>query len=170
MSQQHISASLSYNNWLQGNTIDTLLKSEIDSVKLHSGEMYCIADYFSILGHDSDSGNFMAISRLLSNYDATLKEPLLKPKALRFKTKLLFCLVQPLGAILSQKLKKTPFLTIILDTTQELSKIDQLSVVFPYILVTENDDNVPKEIKICESFLGFIAVTDCSTAGLKTSF
>nr|CAI5836804.1 unnamed protein product [Callosobruchus analis] len=30
-SQQHISASLSYNNWLQGNTIDTLLKSEIDS-------------------------------------------------------------------------------------------------------------------------------------------
>lgn len=31
-------------------------------------------------GHDSDSGNFMAISRLLSNYDATLKELLLKPK------------------------------------------------------------------------------------------
>nr|CAI5842837.1 unnamed protein product [Callosobruchus analis] len=54
----------------------------------------------------------MAISRLLSNYDATLKELLLKPK--------------------------------------------------------ENDDNVPKEIKICESFFGFIAVTDCSAAGLKT--
>ncbi|CAH1973935.1 unnamed protein product [Acanthoscelides obtectus] len=34
----------------------------------------------------------------------------------------------------------------------------------------ENDDNVPKEIKICESFLGFIAVTDCSAAGLKTAF
>nr|CAI5831118.1 unnamed protein product [Callosobruchus analis] len=34
------------------------------------------------MGHDSDSGNFMAISRLLSNYsyDATLKELLLKPK------------------------------------------------------------------------------------------
>nr|CAI5841997.1 unnamed protein product [Callosobruchus analis] len=31
-------------------------------------------------GHDSDSGNFMAISCLLSNYDATLKELLLKPK------------------------------------------------------------------------------------------
>lgn len=57
---------------------------------------------------------------------------------------------------------------MILDTTQDLSKIDQLSVVFRYISVTENDDNVPKEIKICESFLGFIAVTDCSAAGLKT--
>nr|CAI5837812.1 unnamed protein product [Callosobruchus analis] len=109
----------------------------------------------------------MAISRLLSNYDATLKE-LLKSKALRFKTKLLVCLVPPLGTIFISEIKKAPFLTIILDTTQDLSKIDQLSVVFRYITVTENDDNVPKGIKICESFLGFIAVTDCSAAGLKT--
>nr|CAI5844309.1 unnamed protein product [Callosobruchus analis] len=66
------------------------------------------------------------------------------------------------------EIKKAPFLTIILDTTQDLSKIDQLSVVFRYISVIENDNNVPKEIKICESVLGFIAVTDCSAAGLKT--
>nr|CAH7749995.1 unnamed protein product [Callosobruchus chinensis] len=146
-SQQHISASLSYNNWLQGNTIDTLLKSEIDSkITFWRDVLHRIINVIITLvscnlplrGHDSDSGNFMAISRLLSNYDATLKELLLKPKA--------------------------PFLTIILDTTQDLSKIDQLSVVFRYIWVTENDDNVPKEIKICESFLGFIAVTDCSAA------
>nr|CAI5852959.1 unnamed protein product [Callosobruchus analis] len=39
------------------------------------------------------------------------------------------------------EIKKAPFLTIILDTTQDLSKIDQLSVVFRYISVTENDDN-----------------------------
>nr|CAI5850748.1 unnamed protein product [Callosobruchus analis] len=73
------------------------------------------------------------------------------------------------NSIISE-IKKAPFLTIILDTTQDLSKIDQLSVVFRYISVTENDDNVPKEIKICESFLGFIAVTDCSAAGLKTGY
>nr|CAI5836637.1 unnamed protein product [Callosobruchus analis] len=62
------------------------------------------------------------------------------------------------------EIKKAQFLTIILDTTQDLSKIDQVSVVFRYISVTENDDNVPKEIKICE----ILAVTDCSAAGLKT--
>nr|CAI5820579.1 unnamed protein product [Callosobruchus analis] len=125
----HISASLSYNNWLRGNTIDTLLKSEIDSkITFWRDVLHRIINVIITLvscnlplrSHDSDSGNFMAIS--------------------------------------------PPFLTIILDTTQGLSKIDQLSVVFRYISVTENDDNVPKEIKICESFLGFIAVTDCSAA------
>nr|CAI5824856.1 unnamed protein product [Callosobruchus analis] len=154
-SQQHISASLFYNNWLQGNTIDTLLKSEIDSkITFWRDVLHRIINVIITLvscnlplrGHDSDSGDFMAISRLLSNYDATLKELLLKPK----------------------EIKKAALLTIILDTTQDLSKIDQLSVVFRYISVTENDDNVPKEIKICESFLGFIAVTDCSAVGLKT--
>ncbi|KAL4712073.1 hypothetical protein ACJJTC_005309 [Scirpophaga incertulas] len=155
-SQQHISASLSYNNWLQGNTIDTLLKSEIDR------------------GHDSDSGNFMAISRLLSNYDATLKELLLKPKgeinylSPTIQNEIISLLGTNVRNSIISEIKKAPFLTIILDTTQDLSKIDQLSVVFRYISVTENDDNVPKEIKICESFLGFIAVTDCSAAGLKT--
>ena len=54
-----------------------------------------------------------------------------------------------------------------MDTTQDLSKIDQLSVVFRYISITENDD-VPKQIKICESFLGFTSVADCTAEGLKT--
>nr|CAI5837610.1 unnamed protein product [Callosobruchus analis] len=88
-SPQHISASHSYNNWLQGNTIDTLLKGEIDSkITFWRDVLHRIINVIITLvscnlplrGHDSDSGNFMAISRLLSNYDATLKELLLKPK------------------------------------------------------------------------------------------
>nr|CAI5841066.1 unnamed protein product [Callosobruchus analis] len=81
----------------------------------------------------------------------------------------LFEIINPLSTVLQNEnndLQKSS--EIILDTTQDLSKVDQLSVVFRYISVTENDDNVPKEIKICESFLGFIAVTGCSAAGLKT--
>nr|CAI5862634.1 unnamed protein product [Callosobruchus analis] len=130
-------ASLSDNNWLQGNTIDTLLKSEIDSkITFWRDVLHRIINVIITLvscnlplrGHDSDSGNFMAISRLLSNYDATLKE-LLKPKG----------------------------------------EINYLSPTIQNEIISllENDDNVPKEIKICESFLGFIAVTDCSAAGLK---
>nr|CAI5839214.1 unnamed protein product [Callosobruchus analis] len=174
-SQQHIGASLSYNNWLQGNTIDTLLKSEIDSkITFWRDVLHRIINVIITLGHDSDSGNFMAISRLLSNYDATLKELLLKPKgeinylSPTIQNEIISLLGTTVRNNIISETKKTPFLTIILDTTQDLSKIDQLSVVFRYISVTENDDNVPKEIKICESFLGFIAVTDCSAAGLKT--
>nr|CAI5848433.1 unnamed protein product [Callosobruchus analis] len=116
----------------------------------------------------------MAISRLLSNYDAILKELLLKPKgeinylSPTIQNEIISLLGTTVRNNIISEIKKAPFLTIILDTTQDLSKIDQLSVIFRYISVTENDDNVPKEIKICESFLGFIAVTDCSAAGLKT--
>nr|CAI5869033.1 unnamed protein product [Callosobruchus analis] len=116
----------------------------------------------------------MAISRLLSNYDATFKELLLKPKgeinylSRTIQNEIISLLGTTVRNNIISEIKKAPFLTIILDTTQDLSKIDQLSVVFRYISVTENDDNVPKEIKICESFLGSIVVTDCTAAGLKT--
>nr|CAI5830971.1 unnamed protein product [Callosobruchus analis] len=112
----------------------------------------------------------MAISRLLSNYNATLKELLLKPKreSPLIQNEIISLLSTTVRNNIISEIKKAPFLTIILDTTQDWSKIYQLSVIFRYISVTENDDNVPKEIKICESLLGFIAVTDCSAAGLKT--
>nr|CAI5834089.1 unnamed protein product [Callosobruchus analis] len=103
-----------------------------------------------------------------------LKELLLKPKgeinylSPTFQNEIISLLGTTVRNNITSEIKKAPFLTIILDTTQDLSKIDQLSVVFRYISVTENDDDVPKEIKICESFLEFIAVTDCSAAGLKT--
>nr|CAI5834429.1 unnamed protein product [Callosobruchus analis] len=169
---QHISASLSYNNWLQGNTIDTLLKSEIDSKitfwrdvlhRIINVRITLVSFNLPLRGHDSDSGNVMVISQLL-----------LKPKgeinylSPTIQNEFISLLGTTLRNNIISEIKKAPFLTIILDTTQDLSKIDQLSVVFRCISVTENDDNVPKEIKICESFLGFIAVTDCSAAGLKT--
>nr|CAI5847008.1 unnamed protein product [Callosobruchus analis] len=109
-----------------------------------------------------------------TNYGATLKELLLKPKgeihyiSPTIQNEIISLLGTTVRNNIISEIKKAPFLTIILDTTQDLTKIDQLSVVFRYISVTENDDNVNKEIKICESFLGFIAVTDCSAAGLKT--
>nr|CAI5831747.1 unnamed protein product [Callosobruchus analis] len=156
-SQQDISASLSYNNWLQGNTIDTLLKSEIDSkITFWRDVLHRIINVIITLvscnlplrGHDSDSGNFTTISRLLSNYDATLKELLLKPKgeinylSPTIQNEIISLLGTTVRNNIISDIKKTPFLTIILDTTQDLSKIDQLSVVFRYISVTENDDNV----------------------------
>lgn len=54
-----------------------------------------------------------------------------------------------------------------MDTTQDLSKIDQLSVVFRYVSITEYN-YVPKEIKICKSFLGFKSIADGTAAGLET--
>ncbi|XP_026471498.1 zinc finger MYM-type protein 1-like [Ctenocephalides felis] len=181
-SQQHINASLSHNNWLQGNTIDTQLSSEINcKITFWKDVLHRIINVIITLascnlplrGHDSDSENFMSILRLLSNYDAVLKELLLNPKgAINYLSPLIQNeIISLLGTAVRNniisEIKKAPFLTIILDTTQDLSKIDQLSLVFRYISIGEDGNNVPKELKICQSFLRFVAVNDSRAEGLK---
>ncbi|CAK1599564.1 unnamed protein product [Parnassius mnemosyne] len=180
-SQQHINASLSYNNWLQGNTIDTSLQSEINSKTTFWRDVfYRIINVIITLascnlplrGHDSDSGNFVSILCLLSNYDPILKELLLKPKgeinylSPTIQNEVINLLGTAVKNNIILAIKKLHFWQLFW-IQQDLSKIDQLSVVFRYISITENDDNVPKELKICESFLGFIAVSDSCAEGLK---
>ncbi|GFV98986.1 hypothetical protein TNCV_3390491 [Trichonephila clavipes] len=63
--------------------------------------------------------------------------------------------------------KKAPFLAIVMDTTQDLSKTDQLSLVFRYIKIKEKVD-VHNEIKIGESFVGFMSVSDFTAQWIKT--
>lgn len=55
------------------------------------------------------------------------------------------------------------------DTTEYLVKIDQLCVVFRYISINNRKwYTIPKDIKICAFFLGFIAVSDCIAKPFKT--
>ena len=51
-------------------------------------------------------------------------------------------------------------LSIITDTTQDISKYDQLTQVIRYATIDRNDLNVPLKIHFYESFLGFHEVTD----------
>jgi len=60
-----------------------------------------------------------------------------------------------------------PFLTVITDTTQDLSNVDQLSQVYRYVSIFKSDDNHLIEIIIRESFLGFYACHDLSAAGVS---
>ena len=57
-----------------------------------------------------------------------------------------------------------PFFTIIADTTQDVSKIDQLSQVYRYVKIVAQDDDSPTALEICESCLGFYANTDQTVA------
>ncbi|GFX33334.1 hypothetical protein TNCV_811961 [Trichonephila clavipes] len=113
------------------------------------------------------SGNFISIVHLLSNYDPVLKELLLKPKgeinylSPTIQNEIINLLGTKVRENIVMKIKKAPFLA------QDLSKTDQLSVVFRYIKIKENDD-LPNKIKICESFVGFISVTDCTSQEIKT--
>jgi len=61
-----------------------------------------------------------------------------------------------------------PFFTVIADTTQDLSKVDQLSQVYRYVSILKSDDNHPIDITIRELFLGFYACHDQSAAGVSS--
>lgn len=60
-------------------------------------------------------------------------------------------------------IQQSPFFSLILDTTQDISKIDQLSVILRYVLY-KPDLN---QLEIVESFLGFVQVLDQSAEGLE---
>ena len=64
------------------------------------------------------------------------------------------------------KLQSAPFSTIILDTTKDVSKKDQLSEVFPYVKIAYHDDGTPRELQVIEAFTSFTEVEDSSAIGL----
>ena len=59
------------------------------------------------------------------------------------------------------------FFTIILDTTQDVGKKDQLSEVFRYVKIDYHHDETPSELKVVEAFTSFIKVEDSSAIGLN---
>src|SRR5678816_3844066 len=56
------------------------------------------------------------------------------------------------------------FFSLILDTTQDISKSDHLSVVIRYVCINYDE----KKLQINESFLGFIPITNQKTEGLES--
>jgi len=59
------------------------------------------------------------------------------------------------------------FYSVIMDTTQDISKVDQLSQVLRYVTISKDENDTPLEVKIHESFMGFHAVHDQSASGLE---
>ena len=105
------------------------------------------------------NGNFLAQVELLAEFDSVMGDLIKKPKN---KVKYLSPTIQnELINVLSSHLEKdivsditaAPFFTIITDTTQDISKVDQLSQVFRYVKILKSDNGRPTSVEICESFL-----------------
>ena len=112
-----------------------------------------------------NKGSFLAIIQLLAKCDTVLDKLLQQPKAFR---KYLSPLIQnePISVLaeevlrdIKSKLQSAPFFfAIILDTTQDVSKKDQLNEVFRYVKIDDHDDGTPSELKVVEAFTSFIEV------------
>ena len=62
------------------------------------------------------------------------------------------------------EINEATFYSVIMDTTQDVSKIDQLGEVYRYVTVMRKDDDIAKEIQINEVFLGFEVTVGSSAA------
>jgi len=63
-------------------------------------------------------------------------------------------------------IKAAPFFSVMVDTTQDISKTDQLSQVIRYVTVETDVAGKPDRLNICESFIGFLVVDDQSASSL----
>ena len=83
-----------------------------------------------------NKGNFLSIIQLLAKYNTVLDEQLPKgsPKYLSplIQNKLISILAEEGLCDVKSELQSAPFFAIILDTTQDVSRKDQLSEVFRY--------------------------------------
>jgi len=70
------------------------------------------------------------------------------------QNELIEVLANQLERIIVDEINSAPFFSIITDTTQDVSKVDQLSQVFRYAKVAVNENGCPTAIEICESFFG----------------
>ena len=105
-----------------------------------------------------NKGNFLSIIQLLSKDDTVLDKLLQlskgSPKYLSplIPNELISILAEEVLRDIKSKLQSVPFFSVILDTTQNVSKKDQLSEVFCYVKIDYNDDGTPSELKVVEAF------------------
>ena len=91
-----------------------------------------------------EEGNFLSIVSFMAQYDDVLGEVISLPSG---DVKYLRCPIQEelialtgkaVKRSLVSKINEAPFWSVILDTTSDITRVDQLSVVVRWVKVTEN--------------------------------
>ena len=49
-----------------------------------------------------------------------------------------------------------PFCSIITDITQDVVKVDQLTLIFRFVKISAGENRNPLSVEICKSFVGFM--------------
>ena len=104
-----------------------------------------------------NKSNFLSIMQLLAKYDTVLDKllQLLKsfPKKLTplIQNELISVLAEEVLRDINSELQSAPFFAIIFDSTQDVSKKDQLSETFRYVEIDYHNDGRPSELKVVEA-------------------
>ena len=181
-SSLHIEASAVYLRWKEGKTISDDLEKQTGHetnfwakiLRRVLGVILCLAALgLAMRGHDekvgegvAEGGNFLGVVTMLSEFDTITNDAISLPKyATRYmspkiQNELILTTSQLLRKSLVTEINECSFWSIVLDTTSDINRVDQLSVTIRWVQVL--NDN----FTIKETFLGFVPVTDGTAAGL----
>ena len=185
-SQQHIFACCIYEKWRHNETIDKNIEEQIRYQsnfwvqvleRIVNITLALCKNSLAFRGHresfDNEyNGNFLTQVQLLAKYDNVMKQVLSMPNGSikylshQIQNEVIHCLATHLKATLTADINSSPFYSIIMDTTQDITKRDQLSQVFRYVKIIKNEKDEATSIEIKEVFLGFTEIYNHTAAGL----
>ncbi|XP_060846279.1 zinc finger MYM-type protein 1-like [Rhopalosiphum padi] len=186
-SKNHIEACAVCEMWQKNINIDKDLENQIRKEasfwrmvlqRLFDIIITLATNSLALRGHREDlslegyHGNFLLIVQLVSRYDQVLNQVLEMPKgSTRYlsptvQNEMIECIGKTLEGHLLENIRASPFFAIIMDTTQDIAKVDQLSIVVRYAAISRSENGQPVDIKVKEVFLGFYAVTKHSAVDL----
>ncbi|GFX30672.1 zinc finger MYM-type protein 1 [Trichonephila clavipes] len=118
-------------------------------------------------------GNFLNIIDLLAKYDHLLNVHLSEKRIQKYLSpKIQNELIAIIGSRIKENIvkniRKCSFFSIVLDTTQDISKKDQLSIIIRHVTTDVNDNNEPDNIRINETFLGIIEAANQTAKSLES--
>lgn len=185
-SQHHVQSCCIYEKWKHNETLDKNFEEQIRYEanfwvqvleRLVNITLVLSKNCLSFRGHresleEEYNGNFLTQVHLLSKYDNVMKQVLNMPHGTtkylshNIQNEIIYCLATRLKATLIADINNAPFYSIIMDTTQDITKKDQLSQVFRYVKILTNEKEEPTSIEIREVFLGFTETRNHTADGL----
>lgn len=186
--QIHLGACVIYEQWKLNDTIDAEMERNVRNAALFWRQVVeritnvtltlascnlAFRGHREVLGQGS-AGNFLSIIELLACYDPVLKELINRPEGSvkylshQIQDEIIYILSQRVKADIIDEINEAPFYSVIMDTTQDVSKIDQLSQVYRYVTVVRNDMDIATDIQINEAFLGFEDTVGSSASELES--
>ena len=187
----HLTASITASDWMHDKTIDksaeaakqtrinfwmSVLERIIKIILLLARNTLAFRGHREKFG-ENGNGNFLQIVKLLASYDDVLKKLVNKSQSSRItylspqlQNELISLLAQNVRSAIASDIRDAPYFSIMLDTTHDISKVDQLSIVIRYLtLMEDNQDGASVPVcKINEQFLGFVELKDQTAKGIET--
>lgn len=175
LSKQHVEAMKLRSLWTKNKTIDKELEKHVSTEaqfwrkvleRLIQIILYLTAGNTALRGNegklnDNSEGNFLRTVKLLAQFDPVLSKLLyseeFKVKYLSWKiqNEIIELLASETLKVLCDEIRNAQCFTIIMDSTQDITKLDQVSFILRYVVVNYDEHT----LDITESFLGFYRLT-----------